>query len=842
MPTVLELFISSKMQELRPEREAIFECIRGLDYGDIKLRAWVFEQAAPASGRSIREIYLNALQNSALYIGILWNEYGEWTVDELEKASDWGIERHVYVKDVDSDKRDPRLKVLLDKYGPVPAGITAKWFKTAEELTAAVTQSIETWIGHRLRTRAAGAAAVLARDPDDLIDRPRKLLGREAMLTEVAALLAAGERVLLHGFSGMGKTALAATAAGEWLRGGKGAVLWLKTGSSSEEVLFEALARPLGAWQQMMQTEGDARTTAFRKALRDSEAQLMVLDDCWNGRALFSVLNALPPDMPALVTARQRYAVENMLDIAELKEGDALSLLSEHAKQRLSAAQAGALCKKLAYHPFSLEVAGKALKAQGLSPDELLARIADAPHDLKVPGDFSLKERSSVKELLDASVRVLDDEARKVFFAFGAFFSPQLTVQMLTQYLYNKVIWGDEERSFPAIGGSGSRDEPAVQKALEALEIQGLTQRVSSASHTVLKFVISSGQGATKSPGDTDWKEETELVEYYRIHDLAFSYVRAQSSDAERKNALDICLAFTFFHCEPGPETYAILRSERDNLLGAATFALAQGHFHYVERLAENLFYNSGFLEAEGAYGDALRLLEQAAEAARRRGDTRGYYRQLGNLGKACLGLGLTPLALQHTEAAWRLAKEAGDEEVEMLMLMNLGGIRLQANELKGAYDALVEALEMTRRRGERHRTAVVLSNLGSLFDEVNQPQDACEMYLAAIELGKECEDDQIVSNNQINLGRLLWKAEDYPNAVTYYREGIQTLEHMGNRPGLATGWHGLGYVYRSAGDPAAAIDAWERARTIFASIGNCGAAAACANLIAEIKAGAETS
>ena len=119
MSTTLDVFISSKMQELKPERDALFALLKGLDYGDIKLNAWVFEQDAPASSRTIRDIYLRALQNSALYIGLLWNEFGEWTIDELERATDWGIERHIYVKDVDAHKRAPRLNEVLDKYGPV---------------------------------------------------------------------------------------------------------------------------------------------------------------------------------------------------------------------------------------------------------------------------------------------------------------------------------------------------------------------------------------------------------------------------------------------------------------------------------------------------------------------------------------------------------------------------------------------------------------------------------------------------------------------------------------------------------------------------------------------------
>jgi hypothetical protein len=136
MSTTLNVFISSKMQELKPEREALCGFLKTLNYGDITLHAWVFGEDAPASSRTIREIYLQALQNSALYVGILWNEFGEWTVDELKKATEWGIERHLYIKDVDSHSRSPQLSQVLDAYNQVNTGITTKWFTDIDGLKA----------------------------------------------------------------------------------------------------------------------------------------------------------------------------------------------------------------------------------------------------------------------------------------------------------------------------------------------------------------------------------------------------------------------------------------------------------------------------------------------------------------------------------------------------------------------------------------------------------------------------------------------------------------------------------------------------------------------------------
>src|SRR5688572_27807237 len=124
MPNQLNVFISSRMRELSAERQVLHELLPKLDTGITRLRAWTFETDALASNSSIRKVYLDALRNASLYIGIFWNEYGEWTIDEFERATEWGIDRHIYVKNVDPEKRDPRLQAFLNQQSDVITGIT----------------------------------------------------------------------------------------------------------------------------------------------------------------------------------------------------------------------------------------------------------------------------------------------------------------------------------------------------------------------------------------------------------------------------------------------------------------------------------------------------------------------------------------------------------------------------------------------------------------------------------------------------------------------------------------------------------------------------------------------
>ncbi|MEO0598092.1 MAG: DUF4062 domain-containing protein, partial [Chloroflexota bacterium] len=183
--TEITVFISSKMKELSSERNLIRDFLPTLNQGIITLKPWLFEYDAPASEESIRPVYLTVLQNSALYIGIFWNDYGEWTIDEFERAGEWNIPRHIYVKDINATKRDPKLTEFLDKVGDVQSGVTAKWFKTDEELKTAIGQSIAEWVKNSLHLRSGANRAVLYSDPDNIIElASTQLFGREEAMRE----------------------------------------------------------------------------------------------------------------------------------------------------------------------------------------------------------------------------------------------------------------------------------------------------------------------------------------------------------------------------------------------------------------------------------------------------------------------------------------------------------------------------------------------------------------------------------------------------------------------------------------------------------------------------------
>ena len=143
----LRVFVSSRMQELAPERAAMRDAL-----GELNIDGWVFEEDAGARPQGIQQTYKEEIDAADLYIGLFWRDYGEYTVDEFNYATERNKDRLIYEKRAGIDgKRDPKLQAFLDQVGKVETGLTARWFNTTEELREAVKQDAARWQTRKIR-------------------------------------------------------------------------------------------------------------------------------------------------------------------------------------------------------------------------------------------------------------------------------------------------------------------------------------------------------------------------------------------------------------------------------------------------------------------------------------------------------------------------------------------------------------------------------------------------------------------------------------------------------------------------------------------------------------------
>jgi tetratricopeptide (TPR) repeat protein len=771
MKSEIRVFISSKMQELAAERQVLQELLPELNRDLVNLRAWVFEEDAPATNKSIREVYLDALKESALYIGVFWNEYGEWTIDEFERATEWSIDRHIYVKDVARDQRDARLSAFLQEQSDVVTGITPKWFTSLDDLRAQVLKSIDVWLRDRLVQHPGDSSAVLAEIGDEIPDLPARLVGRAALVERVQTLLGEGANILLQGFGGMGKSALAATVATNWLDDDKGDVLWLRAGSEDAETLAEALARPFDETKSIANASGDEKFRALRKLLAKSSVTLLVLDDAWDGTALKQILKAMPRKLPVLVSARQRYALDHIIEVGRLLPADALALLNYHAGQTHDDEAAHEICRQLGYHAFALEIAGKTLKVDQIRPGELLTRIVTAPHEMAMPDDFAEEGRTSITELLTASLFALDDDVRQVFLAFGRLFAPQATPELLARCL--------------------GQDQEQVTQALTTLARRGLAER----------------------------EPETDATAaYFRVHDLAHSYARTVAAAAgdTTSTVISACRAYTVDHAAD----VKALDANQSNLFGVAEAAQQTGDHQSLVTLIEAL--SGAFLSARGHTLRFMQLLDAAISATETLGPDYRKTQQflLGKRGNVCFDRGALPEALQSYQTALDVARAIDLRDRQALLLCAVGKALSGQGEAARAEEHFEQASRIARDLDDKFLLGFVLEHQGYHAQSTGNYTAARDYFGQEVELAAALNDPETQFYALLNFGSVEHVLEQYASALEHHRKALTIARDLNHPILTALAMQSMGEDHVKLGHRDEAEPCLQRALAIFRESG----------------------
>jgi tetratricopeptide (TPR) repeat protein len=594
--------------------------------------------------------------------------------------------------------------------------------------------------------------------PENRLNRPDRLVGRDELAERVHRLLDDHERVMLHGLAGTGKTALAATIADQRVARDKGPYLWLRPGNADAETVLDGIVRALASPEEgdrIAAAVGDARLHAIRGMLAGSGIQLWVVDDVWHPQVLHTLLRALPDRVGVVVTSRLKIDVGQLVEVAELAPQDAVALLNLHAHQTVSAA-ADELCRELGYHAYALEIAGRHLRQYETTAKALSELLHDAPHALAMPGGFAAPGRESVQRLLDRSCEALESEdARNALSAISAFSSGTASAELLSVYL----------------GLDLARTRQAVNRLVDV-------------------------SLAKPIPGTSG----------YSVHDLTYAYARSTTAGDER-----IVAAITRF-VGMYSRNYPLLALEMDNLLAVAADARTRDPAAFltvVEVLA-----TGGYLDDYGHTLGLLRLLDEAIELVRaeperhhvlltKRGNAaynqgehelaiRLYVRALDTapnpqrriilmslIGKVLAELGRHDEAEEQFKQAYALADPLADKESRLRILEQHSVAAFRRRDYEKVRDLTREGLDLSRLAGARFQEAVFLNNLGTAEFELGVGK-AIELHTQALELAADMDNDHLRALTHRTLGADYQAQERWEQAREHFLEALRLYGKLG--------------------------------------------------------------
>ena len=275
----------------------------------------------------------------------------------------------------------------------------------------------------------SGIPAALApiRSADPLPEPLTALLGRDAHVNEILALLANARLVTLTGAGGSGKTRLALEVARRIEEGGR-RVVWLELAAIGDGAL---LLQQLAGALHIRQLGAHDPLGEIIELLR-MEPALLVLDNCEHLVAdcaqLAQRILSASPDTTILTTSREPLVMpgEQTWLVPPLATADAVQLFAERARAVLPVFALEAhnthavelICARLDGIPLAIELAAARVKV--LAVWQIVERLNDA-FKLLSSGSRTLPRHRTIYETIDWSFRLLSDAERMLFGRLAVF-------------------------------------------------------------------------------------------------------------------------------------------------------------------------------------------------------------------------------------------------------------------------------------------------------------------------------------------------------------------------------------------------------------------------------------
>ena len=662
----------------------------------------------------------------------------------------------------------------------------------------------------RLDVQAAAKAAGSLPEP------PNRLIGREAELEALAALLEGREArlLVLTGAGGSGKTRLALEAARRAARSyANGAVLVELAALRDPELVVPTIAQTFGV-PDVQEPLG-----ALADVLRPLEL-LLVIDNAEHVREAtpaFVELLARAPRLTILVTSRTvlHLSGEHVFPVAPLELDAAQALFEQRARalrpdfrvtpENLAAVRE--LCRRVDGLPLAVELA--AARVRALSPEAVLDRLAGrlsflagGPHDLPA-------RQQTLYETLGWSYELLPEEER-AFLARLSVFRGGATLPAVA----GVCLHGDESLALDRIerladaslllvrrhGGDTRYDLLETVRQYAADRLLDLDAEGTRRRHAAwCRALAERAEPELSGENQARWLAVLELE-----HDnmrAALAYLGETGDDGQ---ALRLTVALSRFWYVRGHLAEA--RRQLERLLPSAA-----GEDPLLLRRAQTAGASIALLQ--GDYPAATAFAEGALESAQRAGEPMFVANALSNLGAIVLAGGDEGRAAVVLEEAVALAREAGDARIAALALNNLGDLALATGDYARAGPLFEESHALLRSRGDTANIARSLFNLGAV-DLMLGASDAAEArFRESVALARAADDKEDLAWCLEGFAALAAGAGEWRRAALLLGAAGALLARIGAdfKPFERRLHEATAAAARAAGDPGAFAEASDR-------------------------------
>ncbi len=629
------------------------------------------------------------------------------------------------------------------------------------------------------------------------------LVGRDAEIAKVRALLPRARFVTLHGAPGIGKTAIARAVASHE---GDVAFCDLTCASTYEDVCFVlagALDVSLGGGRDLGRVLGSA--------LAARPNALLVLDGCEAAADAVAKLAPEIADARVLATSREvlRIEGETAVSIDPLADDAAVALFVSAAQRVRSGFEAGVhagaiveLARALSGVPLALVLAASRLAVMDVPA--LLARIRETLDLLSAKRRGAPERHASLRGAFESSVSTLTEGERAALAACTVFrgeFSLEAAehvacdVATLQSLVEKSLVRSWEEE----VGGVRF----AMLEILRRLATDALGEPTEDVRARHAAFYASDG---------STWDAESwygGVPQLGRLRAMRDNVIAAHAHAASRSSADAPRAAIALFPLFQAQGPYsafvALLDGASDDRIAdsvdptlASRYWLVRGRGYQLCAMREQ----------------AAAAFEKSLQSARKAVRPELAARALAYLALARRMQGSLAEARERFEASARLFREAGDGKSEAVVLSGLASLDLGEGDLDGAKRALEAAIDVVIAP-DPAAAAMMRVDLGIVLQEMGDLDGARGVYEAALAAHRAAGNRR---HEGITLGYLGTLEDEHGRvdaAEVARAEALAVLRPMGDRKFGAVFAACLAAVRAQRGDAIGAKEALSEAESV---------------------------
>jgi tetratricopeptide (TPR) repeat protein len=789
----LLLFISSKMDELQEERYAVQMALAAY-----RMYGWLWEQDAGARPESIQSTYLKEVEACDIYIGLFGNGYGKYTIEEFQHARKHHKPCLIYEKQANIEQRDPQLRDFLAEINHITDGLTVYRFGNAEQLATQVQKDVIRFLTSRFRATR--------QQPIWNIPFPRKefFVGRKALLKQLHTRLQTtrmatlGQRQVLNGLGGIGKTQLAVEYAYQY-RQEYQSVLWAHADTTETlNTSYTEIARLLKLPQQDAQ-EQEIIVQGVKDWLSSQQNWLLILDNADEPDVLIPFL---PPKVGGhlIVTTRAGdmsylgLGFGHALTVEKFTKNQSVSFLLQRAGLKRVSSQdreyAQHIANELDGLPLALNQAGVYLARTRSSLDSYWkmyqqqgALLLDIHEDREYPRSVAATLLLSFKRVEQRNPAAAD------LLRLCAFLAPDaIPEELLTK----------GARELGDVLAPVAEDAYQLNQAFADLRAYSLLTRDPQSrtltAHRLVQAVLRDNMST---------KEQCEWMRRVVVAiNMTLSGIEFEDWPVYERLLPHVTICATWTDCK------AIVTLE-----------------------ASHVFRNTGvYLRERGQYSEAEALLKKALTLREQllgpdHSDTAGV---LNNLASVYWRQGKLELAeLLYLRALDIREKQLGTNHLDTAaVLSNLSLLYWQQKEYERAEPLAERALFIREQQLEvnYHDIAISMNNLANLYDDEGKYEQAERFYLQALTIWEQRSGIEHPNTAQVlnNLAEFYQKQQQYERAESFYQRALAIFEQQlgAEHPNTAYPLHGLAELYRLQGKPQQAEYFYQRAFAIRKRLG----------------------